>query len=171
MKLTQMALATALAAVWTALPPAVRAYEAKKGEKENVDVNRRGQHEDRGDEGGEREGMGGRDGRDGPRNQRDDDPVMNAKLEKLRGYEQKVREISKHLRDGSDAEKAAAKNEARKALGDLFDAKLAVETAMLERLEKHTAELKAKIARKQSSRDKAIETRLARMSGEGEDWD
>lgn len=96
---------------------------------------------------------------------------MKEKFEKLRELEQKVRELAKSLRQGSDSEKAAAKVEARKALGELFDAKLVLETAMLEKMEKHASELKAKIAKKKTSREKAIESRLARMAGEGDDWD
>ena len=41
---------------------------------------------------------------------------------------------------------------------------------MLAKMEKHAAELKAKIAKKKTSRDKAIESRLSRMTGDGDDW-
>jgi hypothetical protein len=119
--------------------------------------------------GGDNLGMGPREGQGqrGP----ESDPEMRAKLDKMRDLEMKLREVAKKLHQGTEADRAAAKTEVRKALGDLYDAKLVLETAMLERLEKHVVELKAKIARKKNSRDKAIESRLARMNGEGDDWD
>ncbi len=112
-----------------------------------------------------------REHREGMGRPHEGDPEMKEKFEKMRELDKKVREIFKNSRQGSDSEKSAAKNEARKTLGELFDAKLALETAMLEKMEKHVAELKAKIAKKKSSREKAIESRLARMTGEGDDWD
>lgn len=153
MKLSQLALAAALAAVWAASPPTVRAHGGD-GELDHDDAHHGAQRE-------RREGMGGPHG----------DPKVREKFEAMRGLEKKVREISRNMRRGSDAEKAAAKTEARKALGEMFDAKLALEEAMLEKMEKHTAELKAKIAKKKSGREKAIENRLARMSNEDDDWD
>ncbi|MBI4059814.1 MAG: hypothetical protein HY403_00130 [Elusimicrobia bacterium] len=148
--------ALALAAVVAVLSPAVSAddYGGERG----------GRNE-------RREGMEARGDRKGPRDPHGGDPAMREKFEKMQELEQKIREIARSMRQGSDSEKAAAKAEARKALGELFDAKLAMEKAMLEKMEKHAAELKAKIARKASSREKAIESRLARMSGEGDDWD
>lgn len=181
MKLSHLALAAALAAVWTALPPLARAdHDGGDGEEESVDIRKRVRHVDR-DGGGERdderdggrherrEGMGGREGRgDGPHGM---DPEMKEKFLKTRELERKLRDLSMNLRQGTDEQKSAAKAEARKVLGELFDAKLALETAMLEKMEKRAAELKAKIAKKKSSRDKAIESRLARMTGEGDEWE
>lgn len=176
MKISRLALAAALAAVWAALPPAVRAEDNDR-EEETIEIRRHERHDDReggGHEGGmreRREGMGGREGREGPRGPHGGDPEMREKIEKLRDLDHKLREISKNLRQGSEEDKAAAKAEARRVLGELFDAKLALETAMLAKIEKRAAELKAKIAKKKSSREKAIESRLARMTGEGDDWD
>lgn len=181
MKISRLVLAAALAAVWAALPLAARAEEGgKDGDEETIEVRKRVHRDDREEDGGEREGgprehregMGGREGmpgRGGPGGPHDD-PEMKAKFEKMRELEQKVRELAKGLRQGSDPEKAAAKVEVRKTLGDLYDAKLAMETAMLEKMEKHTAELRAKIAKKKGSREKAIDSRLARMSGDGDEW-
>ncbi|MDD5301681.1 MAG: hypothetical protein PHS14_01120 [Elusimicrobia bacterium] len=180
MKLSRLALAAALAAVWAALPLAARAQDGgKDGDEETIEVRKRMHHdggeEARGDRDGgpreRREGMVGREPGEGPRGPRDMDPEMKEKFEKTRELELKTREISKVLRQGSDSEKAAAKADLRKTLGELFDAKLAMETAMLAKMEKHVAELRAKIAKKKSSREKAIESRFVRMSGEGDDWD
>lgn len=181
MILPRLALTLALTFVWSALPPLARANEGDgDGEETTVEVRKHVRHADRdgGDErddereGGRRErpeGMGGREGRGGgPHGM---DPEMKEKFSKMRELERKLHDLAKGLRSGTDAEKAAAKTEARKVLGDLFDAKLALETAMLEKMEKHAAELKAKIAKKKGSREKAIDSRLARMSGEGDDWD
>ena len=157
MKISRLVLAAALAAVWAALPLAARAEEGgKDGDEETIEVRKRVHRDDR----------EGRGGPGGPH----DDPEMKAKFEKMRELEQKVRELAKGLRQGSDPEKAAAKVEVRKTLGDLYDAKLAMETAMLEKMEKHSAELRAKIAKKKGSREKAIDSRLARMSGDGDEW-
>lgn len=175
MKLSRLALAAALAAVWAALPLAAWAEDGGRyGDEETIEVRKRVHRDDREEGEGERDGgqyergggMKDRGGRGGPH----DDPAMKEKFEKMRELDRKVRELSKGLRQGSDSEKAAAKIELRKALGELYDAKLAMETAMLEKLEKHAAELKAKIAKKKSSREKAIDSRLARMSGDGDEW-
>lgn len=177
MKLSRLALAAALAAVWAALPLAARAEDdGRDGEEETIEVRRRVRQDDgdRDHDGGKRErreGMGGREGRDGQRGHHDMDPETKEKLDKMRDLEMRARDLAMSLRKGSDAEKAAAKSELRKTIGELFDAKLALETAMLANMERNVAELKAKIAKKKSSREKAIERRFLRMSGDGDEWD
>ncbi len=174
MKISSLALAAALAAAWTALPPLARGDDAEEGDRETVEIRKRVHHDDKEDDGergepGGRRGMGGREGHGGHMGM-GGDPAMKEKLDKVRELERKVHGLAKGLSQGSEAEKAAAKAEARKSLGELFDAKLVLETAMLEKMEKHMAELKAKIAKKKTGREKAIETRLSRMTGEGDDW-
>jgi hypothetical protein len=180
MKLSRLVLAAAVAAVWAALPLAAWAEDGgRDGDEETIEVHKRVRHDDgegdRGErEGGRRErreGMGGREGQEGPRGRHEPDPETKEKLEKMRDLENKARELAMALRKGTDPEKAAAKTELRKVIGELFDAKLALETAMLANMEKHVAELKARIAKKKSSREKAIESRFVRMSGEGDEWD
>ena len=63
------------------------------------------------------------------------------------------------------------KPEVRKLIGELLDAKLAMETAMLAKMEKRLAEAKEKIAKKKSNREKMIDSKLSRVMGEGDDWD
>ncbi len=183
MKISRLALAAALAAVWAALPLAVRAHDDDHdGEEETVEIRKRVRRDDgdgsaredgpRHEEGQRREMGPRREGREGAReHDRDQDPEVSAKLEKLRELGKQVRELTKTMRQGTDAEKASAKTEARKVLGEMFDTKLALDSAMLQRVEKHAAELKAKIARKKAAREKAIETRLSGLSGESDDWD
>ena len=180
MKLSRLVLAAALAAVWAALPLAAWAEDGgRDGDEKTIEVRKQVRYDDgdgdRGDrEGGRRErreGMGGREGRDGQRGKHELDPETEEKLGKMRDLENKARELAMALRKGTDPEKAAIKTELRKTIGELFDAKLALETAMLANMEKHVAALKAKIAKKKSSREKAIETRFVRMSGEGDEWD
>ena len=162
MKLSRLVLAVALAAVWAALPLAARAEDDDRdGGEETVEGGKRER----------REGMGGREGRDGPRGPHGMDPETKEKLDKMRDLEMKARDLAMSLRKGTDAEKAAAKSELKKTIGELFDAKLALETAMLANLERNVTELKAKIAKKKSSREKAIERRFMRMSGDGDEWD
>lgn len=180
MKISKLALlgfAAAFTAA-TALPPFARADDDDydDGGRETIEIRKRVHH---GDEDGDgerdggrrerREGMGGREGRGG-RMGMGGDPAMREKLDKVRELERKVHGLAKGLTQGSEAEKAAAKTEARKALGELYDAKLALEVAMLEKMEKHAAELRAKIAKKKSGKEKAVENRLTRMTGEGDDW-
>lgn len=174
MRISSLALAAALAAAWTALPPFARADddEERVHHEDKEDDGERGERGERGGGSRERrEGMGGREGHGGRMGMgMGADPVMKEKLDKVRELERKVHGLAKGLSQGSEAEKAAAKTEARKALGELFDAKLALEVAMLEKMEKHTAELKAKIAKKKTGKEKAIDSRLSRMTGEGDDW-
>lgn len=173
MKISSLAL-LGFAAAFTAanaLPSIARAQE-DGDEEETVEVRKRVHHDDKEDDGdrrARREGMGGREGHGG-RMGMGADPAMKENLDKVRELERKVHGLAKGLRQGSDAEKAAAKTEARKALGELYDAKLALETAMLEKMEKHAAELKAKIAKKKTGKEKAVDSRLSRMTGEGDDW-
>lgn len=175
MKLSRLVLAAALAAVWAALPLAARAEDDDRdGGEETVEVRKHVRQDDGDREGGKRErreGMGGREGRDGPRGQHGMDPETKEKLDKMRDLEMKARDLAMSLRKGTDVEKAAAKSELKKTIGELFDAKLALETAMLANLERNVTELKAKIAKKKSSREKAIERRFMRMSGDGDEWD
>lgn len=172
MKLSRLALAAATAAVWALSPLAAWAQDNRPAEKRTIEIRTRV-----GQDGGEGEGDR-EEHRDGPRGGRRDggrgenqDPEMQEKLEKMRVLEEKAQAEALSLREGTDAEKAAAKAALRKTIGELFDAKLSLETAMLARMEKHVAELKARIGRKKSSREKAIETRFLRMSGEGDEWD
>jgi len=92
------------------------------------------------------------------------------KPDRVRAAEEKVRGIAPRLSQGSELEKAAARTEARKALGELFDAKLAIQEEELALHEKKAAELKVKIARKKAGREKAVDERLAKMGGE-DDWE
>lgn len=175
MKISSLALAATLAAAWTALPVFASADDDDDGGgRETVEIRKRVHHDDKDDDGdrdgGRRERMGGRDGHGGGRMGMGSDPAMKEKLDKVRDLERKVHGLAKGLTQGSEAERAAAKTDARKALGELYDAKLALEIAMLEKMEKHTAELKARIAKKKTGKEKAVETRLTRMTGEGDDW-
>lgn len=179
MKMFRLAMAVALAAVWFAVPLAARADDNLE-EEETVELHKRVRRDDRGGRGGDRGGDRG-----GPRDRRgggairesgdghhdEQDPEMRDKLDKMRELETKCHDLSATVRSGTDAEKAAAKPELRKAIGELFDAKLALETTMLARMEKHAAELKAKLAKRKATREKAIETRFLRMSGDGDEWD
>jgi hypothetical protein len=172
----KIALAAALAAAWMARPLTALAAdggkegpkaEARKdgkggGDKGGGDGNRRGDDSGR-DFGGRDGGMG--EGPHGPQ-----DPEIAKRLDKIREIEDRLRAAAMKARTGTDAEKAAAKIEARKVLGELFDSKLELETAILAQMEKRSAELKEKIARKKTSRDEMIDARLTRMTGEIDEW-
>ena len=98
------------------------------------------------------------------------DPEFKEKLAAIRAAEEKVHAVAQKLRAGSEVERSSARTEARKLLGELFDAKLELQEFELSRLEERAAELKAKIARKKLSREKAVDERLAKMGGD-DDWD
>lgn len=177
MNISRLALTAVLAAASAAYAPGARAEDDGEdfgGERneERIEIRRRASRDDhdrRGDGDGEHGRRPGREGGEG-RGMRERDPEMREKHDALRELEKRSREQAGRAREGSDAEKAAAKAELRKTLGELYDAKLAMEAAVLAKLEKHASELKARIAKKKSSRDKAIESRLSRMTGEGDDW-
>ena len=166
MKIASLVLTALFAATWAIAPLSARANNDDDGDRVTVEKEvrreRGGGDRERGDNEG---GMRGR--RDGPGN----DPEMKERLEKMRETEQKLHELHKKISQGPDSEKASAKPEARKLIGELFDAKLALETAMLAKLEKHAAELKEKIAKKKSNREKMIDSKLARIVGDGDDWE
>jgi Spy/CpxP family protein refolding chaperone len=161
---TKLALAAALAVAWMAGPlTALAAEGGKEGPKAEARKDGKGGDSEPGRDGG------GRDGGPGMRGPQQN-PEIAKRLDKLREIEDRLRAAAMKARAGTDAEKAAAKIEARKVLGELFDAKLDLETAMLDQMEKRAAELKEKISRKKTARDEMIEARLARMTGEIDDW-
>lgn len=175
MKASKLILATMLAASWAASPLAARANE---GDGDCEDCDDRGSHGrggghghgggDRERGGGRHEGPGGRMGRDGGPGA---DPEMREKMEKMRDLEQKLQELHRKISQSKDSDKPALKPEARKLIGELLDAKLAMESAMVAKMEKHLAEKKEKIAKKKSNREKMIDSKLSRIMGEGDDWD
>ena len=190
MKISILALTALLSAAWAASPLLARANDDNDdGDRVVVEKEVRGERiGGREREGGDREGGGmrerrerpeGREGREGgmregrggPMGGPGQDPEMKEKFEKMRDLEKKLHEVARKIAQSADAEKAAAKADARKIIGELFDAKLAMETSMLAKMEKHMADLKAKIAKKKSGREKMIDSKLARISGEGDDWD
>lgn len=102
---------------------------------------------------------------------REMDPAMKERMEKLRAAEESLREVKIKLRSAKDSEKAALKKEARAALGEVFDAKLAVEQAMVDKMAEHLAEKKAKLAKRKAAREKLIDEKLDQLSGDSPSWD
>lgn len=149
----KLALAAVLAAAWTG-PFAARAEDGHKHDGGKHAAGKEGPK-------GEARKDGGREGQD---------PEVAKKLDVLRAIEDRLRGAAIKSRAGTDAEKAAAKTEARKILGELFDAKLDLEATMLAHVEKRASELKERIARKKAAREEMIEARLSRMTGEIDDW-
>ena len=193
MKSTSFVLAALFSAVWVAAPVAARANEDKKKERVVVNTEVRTDRDDR-DGGDEREGGGDRGGdrggerggergserggdRRGPRGSgpgwmKDGmDAELRAKFDKVRALEGKIRDLGGKLSKAPETEKAAGKAEARKIVGELFDAKLDLDLAILTKTEKHVAEMKDKLAKRKENRERVIESRVARLTGEGDDWD
>jgi len=72
----------------------------------------------------------------------------------------------------SSAMPRSPKAEAKKAVAELFDAKLALDTAMVSKMEKHLAEAKEKLAKRKAARERLIDEKAARVVGDGDDaWD
>ena len=178
-------MAALFSAVWVAAPAAARANEDKKKERVVVNTEVRTDRDDR-DGGDEREGGGDRGGerggergseRRGPRGSgpgwmKDGmDAELRAKFDKVRALEGKIRDLGGKLSKAPETEKAAGKAEARKIVGELFDAKLDLDLAILTKTEKHVAEMKDKLAKRKENRERVIESRVARLTGEGDDWD
>lgn len=175
MKIFRLASAAALAALWFSAPLASFAQDegtyVDEGDRDDRGDRDRDDRDDRGDR-----DRGDRDGRRGPRGprggeRREMDPELRTKLDKIRELEMKAHDLALNLRKGTDAENASAKSELRKTIGELFDAKMTLETAILARMERQVAEMKTKLAKRKTSREKAIESRFVRMSGEGDEWD
>ncbi|UPT74049.1 MAG: hypothetical protein M0D55_19860 [Elusimicrobiota bacterium] len=189
MKISMLMLAVLLAGPWAA----ARAEDHDRDDEERVAVDKgeRGDHDEdswggrgrreereievRVDE-KRRERRGDRDGeRGGPRGgpggfgRGGEDPETREKHAKYREAEKRVREIAR--RAGGGKADAAVKTEARKAVSDLFDAKLALDTAMLAKMEKMVAERREKIAKRKSEKERLVDQKTARILGEGDDWD
>lgn len=162
MSMSRLASAVFLAIYCAAAPSQVRAEDEGDFEEERIEVRKRVRPDDG--------GMRDRERGEKRRGRRFRNAEMEESFEKISELQDKVNDLARSAREGSDTEKAAAKIELKKALGELYDARLASEVRMLEQMEKNTAELRARVAKKKASRERAIETRLARMTGEGDDW-
>ncbi len=98
-------------------------------------------------------------------------PELRAKFDKVRELEEKLRDLGRKLSTGTDADKTAGKAEARKVVGELFDKKMDLDATMIEMAEKNLADMKERLAKRKANRERAIETRVARVAGEVDDWD
>lgn len=196
MKSSLLVLTALLAAAWASSPAPARADNDgdKKGKvvEKDVRIERGGDEGDREregggdwDRGGGREGGGSEFGprsrpggpgkpgggtgpgwmRGGP------SPELRARFDKIRELEEKLRDLGRKLAVGSDADKTAGKAEVRKVVGELFDTKMALDASMIELAEKNLVDMKAKLAKRKANRDRAIESRVARVAGEADDWD
>lgn len=132
----------------------------------------------RGDDDAPRGRMGGGMGRMTPRGRMgkrggepEPDPAMKEKFEAMQAAQDKVRELTKKLRKAKDSEKAALKKDAKAALERLFDARLAMEQSMVDKMSEHLAEKKEKLAKKKAAKDKLIEERLDKLTGDAPSWD
>lgn len=112
----------------------------------------------------EHHGMGGGHGG------KDMDPAMKEKMEKMHAAQEKLREIKGKMRE-KGADKAALKKEAKAAVGELFDAKLAMEQAMVDKMSEHLAEKKAKLAKRKEAREKLVQEKVDQLSGDAPGWD
>lgn len=103
---------------------------------------------------------------------READPELREKHEKYREAMKKVRQVGSRVADSKDADKGAGKAEARKAVAELFDAKLALDSAMIAKMEKHVAQAREKLAKRKSNRERLIDEKTARVVGDADDdWD
>lgn len=108
-------------------------------------------------------------GRHGPGGE--PDPALKEHVLKVQAAEDKVRQVKIKLAKAKEAEKPALKAEAKAALGELFDARLALDEAGVARMEKKLAERKAKLERKKAAREKLVEERVERLAGDAPGWD
>lgn len=100
----------------------------------------------------------------------DMDPAMKEKMRRAHELRKEIHQESRAIKEGGDA--AKAKPALRRKLAEFFDLRLSIDEAMAGRLEKRLAELKQKIERKKSNRDKIIDKRLESLAGESDDdWD
>jgi hypothetical protein len=99
------------------------------------------------------------------------DPAMKEKHEKVRAAERKLHELRRKLHDAKGAEKDALKKDAKAAVGELFDAKLAMEQGMLDKMSEHLAEKKAKLAKRKEAREKLVQEKTDQLTGDAAGWD
>ncbi len=136
------------------------------------------------DEDDDGEGRGGRGPRGGPMggmkrmmitkermSGREIDPAMKERHEKMRAAKIKVHEVAQKLRKAKDAEKPALKKEAKAAVGELFDARQAMEQSMLDKMSEHLAEKKAKLEKRKAAREKLVDEKVEQLSGDAPSWD
>ena len=100
-----------------------------------------------------------------------DDPALKEAREKLKTANEKVRALRPKLRDAKESEKAALRKEAKAAVGELFDAKLAMEQAMLDRMSKHLSQKKDKLAKRKEAREKLVQEKTDQLTGDAPSWD
>lgn len=99
------------------------------------------------------------------------DPAMKEKHEKLRAAQEKVRGLKKKLRDAKESEKAALKKDVKAAVGELFDAKLAMEQAMVDKMAEHLKEKKDRLAKRKEAREKLVQEKADELTGDAPSWD
>lgn len=100
-----------------------------------------------------------------------DDPALKEAREKLRAAQEKLSALRPKIRDAKDADKPALRKDAKAAVGELFDAKLAMESAMLERMGKHLAQKKEKLAKRKEAREKLVQEKTDQILGDAPSWD
>lgn len=100
-----------------------------------------------------------------------DDPALKEAREKYKAAQEKLSALRPKIRDAKDADKPALRKDAKAAVGELFDAKLAMESAMLERMGKHLAQKKEKLAKRKEAREKLVQEKTDQLMGDAPSWD
>lgn len=100
-----------------------------------------------------------------------DDPALKEAREKHKAAQEKIHALRPKIRDAKEADKPALRKDAKAAVGELFDAKLAMEGAMLERMSKHLAQKKDKLAKRKEAREKLVQERADQLMGDAPSWD
>lgn len=117
-------------------------------------------------------GDGGGSGRDGVWGRGGPSADIVEKMQKVEELDGKLWPLAQRVRDAVAKDKPAAKVELRKAMEELFDARLALDEAVQKAHETRAAEMKTSLARHKSQREAIIDKKLTEMVGEDpDDWD
>jgi hypothetical protein len=100
-----------------------------------------------------------------------EDPTVKDAYAKLKAAQEKVEKLKPRIRDAKEADKPALRKDVKAAVGEVFDAKLGVELAMWERMNKHLSQKKAKLDKRKEAREKLVQEKADQLMGDTPSWD
>jgi hypothetical protein len=92
-----------------------------------------------------------------------------AKMKRAEQAERRAVELGAKLRDAAPGDQAAVKAELRKAVGEAFDARMAVAEAEAAAIEQRATSLRARLEKKKAMREAIVDRHVDEISGDDED--
>jgi hypothetical protein len=100
-----------------------------------------------------------------------EDPTVKDAYAKLKAAQEKLNGLRPKIRDAKEADKPALRKDVKAAVGEVFDAKMGVELAMWERMNKHLTQKKAKLDKRKEAREKLVQEKADQLMGDTPSWD